>query len=56
MARGPRVTISALPWNLMQNMMDEVIHVPMFRVGPQVEGHSPTTQSTAAHSSPTLAE
>lgn len=41
MAQGPRVTISALPWDLMQNMMDEVVHVPMFPVDHRWRGTVP---------------
>lgn len=56
MAWGPRVTISAFPWHLMQKVMEEVIRAPVFRMDHQVEGHSPTTLNTAVPSSTGLAK
>jgi len=53
MAWGPRMAVSALPWDLMHSIMEKVTHAPY---GSQVEGHSPATQSTAAHSSTSLAK
>lgn len=47
------MAVSALPWDLMHSIMEKVTHAPY---GSQVEGHSPATQSTTAHSSTSLAK